>query len=165
MAQNPVVSLQPLVPQASVVIVLVDDAAHLQAAWGAEPALAANTHWVLVACAPRMAQRPSKWGSHRVREHWRARWSTKLFDEIGGWMHARGQAFTPVLAEGPLPEFTNTLMQTHGQAQVLDLRRPKGVGLAPQPLLPAVSGMPANRLFSLVASLLGVGLLLGGIAE
>lgn len=166
MTQNPVVSLQPLAPKASVVIVLVDDAAHLQAAWGAEPAPAANTHWVLVACAPRMAQRPSKWGSHRVREHWRARWSAKLFEEVGGWMQARGQAFTPMLAEGPLPEFTQALMGSHGASQVLDLRRPKGEafgGYAPVPaagLLP-----PAGRLWSIVASLLGVSLLLGGIAE
>ncbi len=151
-----------------VVIALVDDAAHLQTVWQTVPALVAGTHCILVGCAPRMAQRPSKWGSHRMREHWRTRWSTKLFEEVGGWLQARGHGFTTVLAEGPLPEFTDTLMQTYGKAQVLDLRRPKGQGLAVQPVLaplPAVAGMPVTRLFSLVASLFGLGLLLGGIAE
>lgn len=167
MTHAPVASSQPVAPQPSVVIVLVDDAAHLQAAWGGQPVPAANTHWVLVACAPRMAQRPSKWGSHRVREHWRARWSAKLFEEVGGWMQARGQAFTPVLAEGPLPEFTQALKSSHGASEVLDLRRPKGEGFgAFAPTLPAASLVPpASRLWSMAASLLGVGLLLGGIAE
>jgi hypothetical protein len=157
-AVSPVQQPQP------VVIVLVDDAAHLQTAWAAMPAPAANTHWVMVACAPRMAQRPSKWGSHRVREHWRARWSAKLFEEVGAWLHLRGHAFTPVVAEGPLPEFTDALKRTHGAEAVLDLRRPKGevFGAVVPPLatLP-----PPSRAWSLVTGVLSVGLLLGGIAE
>lgn len=111
-----------------------------------------------------MAQRPSKWGSHRVREHWRARWSAKLFEELGGWMRQCGQVFTPVLAEGPLPEFTAALKHTHGAQQVLDLRRPKGEVFGEVvPSLPTLP--PPSRAWSLVTGLLGVSLLLGGLVE
>jgi hypothetical protein len=37
----------------------------------------------------------------------------------------RGDAVTPVLARGPLPELTRSLMAEHGTEQVLDVRRPK----------------------------------------
>jgi hypothetical protein len=144
-----------------VVIALVDDAAHLQMVWPAMSAPSAGAHWVVVACAPRMAQRPSKWGSHRVREHWRARWSAKLFNEVGPWLNAKGHDFTPILAEGPLPELTSELMRTHDTSNVIDLRRPKGDGMVAAP----VSYAGGTRLFSLVASLFGIGLLLGGVVD
>ena len=42
----------------------------------------AQTHWVLVACAPQMTHRVSKWVSHSARENWRAKWADKLFAQI-----------------------------------------------------------------------------------
>jgi len=105
------------------VIVYVDDptyASQQMPAAGATP-----THWVLVACAPRMTHRISKWVSHSARENWRAKWADKLFGQVVPPLRERGDAVTPVLARGPLPELTRTLMAEHGTAQVLDVRRPK----------------------------------------
>jgi hypothetical protein len=80
---------------------------------------------VLVACAPRMTHRISKWVSHSSRENWRAKWADKLFDQVIPSLQARGDAVTPVLARGPLPELTRELMAEHPTASILDVRRPK----------------------------------------
>ena len=63
------------------VIVYVDDAAYARQVLEplAAPATAGTIHWVLVACAPRMTHRISKWVSHSARENWRAKWADKLF--------------------------------------------------------------------------------------
>ena len=84
-----------------------------------------RTHWVLVACAPRMTHRVSKWVSHSARENWRTRWADKLFAQVVPPLRARGDAVTPVLARGPLPELTRALMAEHGAVRVLDVRRPR----------------------------------------
>ena len=104
------------------VIVYLDDPAYARQQL---PAGAAPIHWVLVACAPRMTHRISKWVSHSARENWRAKWADKLFDQVIPALHARGDAVTPVLARGPLPELTRSLMAEHGTARVIDVRRPK----------------------------------------
>ena len=105
------------------IIVYLDDSAYAQQRMPATGA--APTHWVLVACAPRMTHRISKWVSHSARENWRAKWADKLFDQVVPPLRARGDAVTPVLARGPLPELTRLLMAEHGTARVIDVRRPK----------------------------------------
>lgn len=120
------------------IIVYLDDAEHARhwLSLNAAPpeatlAAAASTHWVLVACAPRMTHRISKWVSHRARENWRTKWSDKLFASVVPWLHAKGDHATPVLATGPLAELTEQLMKEHGATRVLDARRPK-MDSAPQ---------------------------------
>lgn len=105
------------------VIVYLDDPAYAREQMPA--ASGDRTHWVLVACAPRMTHRISKWVSHSARENWRAKWADRLFQEVVPPLKARGDAVTPVLARGPLPELTRSLMAEHGTARVLDVRRPK----------------------------------------
>lgn len=104
------------------VIVYVDDPAYARERM---PAGEGSTHWVLVACAPRMTHRISKWVSHSARENWRAKWADRLFEQVVPPLQARGDTVTPILARGPLPELTRNLMAEHGTAQVLDVRRPK----------------------------------------
>jgi hypothetical protein len=87
-----------------------------------------RTHWVLVACAPRMTRRISKWVSHSARENWRSRWAGKLFEQVVPFLEGRGDAVTPVLARGPLPELTRALMSEHQTDSVLDARRPRQDG-------------------------------------
>jgi hypothetical protein len=105
------------------VIVYLDDPAYAKQQM--PTAAGGPTHWVLVACAPRMTHRISKWVSHSARENWRAKWADKLFDQMVPPLRARGDDVTPVLARGPLPELTRSLMAEHDTAQVLDVRRPK----------------------------------------
>ncbi|MDB5857209.1 MAG: hypothetical protein JWQ76_898 [Ramlibacter sp.] len=104
------------------VIVYLDDPAYARQQL---PAAGGPTHWVLVACAPRMTHRISKWVSHSARENWRAKWAGKLFGQVIPPLRERGDAVTPVLAKGPLPELTRLLMAEHGTERVLDVRRPK----------------------------------------
>lgn len=106
------------------VIVYLDDAAY--AHQQLPPADGQAMHWVLVACAPRMTHRISKWVSHSARESWRAKWAGRLFEQVVPALRARGDAVTPILARGPLPELTRVLMAEHGTDRVLDVRRPKG---------------------------------------
>lgn len=110
------------------VIVYVDDAVYAQqvlAPLFARDA-AASTQWVLVACAPRMTHRISKWVSHSARENWRAKWADKLFAQILPALRVPTDKVTTVLAKGPLAELT-TQLQAAGApvAQVVDARRPK----------------------------------------
>jgi hypothetical protein len=124
------------------IIVYVDDGAHAQqqlapmtrSGLGGAP----RTHWVLVACAPRMTHRISKWVSHSARENWRAKWADKLFAQIVPGLQASGDLVTVVLAKGPLPELTDQLKAEHGTSRVLDARRPKfGPEPSPQAADPA----------------------------
>eukprot|EP01034_Spumella_vulgaris_P044434 gene44434-55260_t len=66
------------------IIVYVDDADYAQQLLAPLVARtpAPHQHWVLVACAPRMTHRVSKWVSHSARESWRTKWADKLFAQI-----------------------------------------------------------------------------------
>ena len=87
------------------IIVYLDDAAYakqqlapMTTTVGA--AAAPRTHWVLVACAPRMTQHISKFVTHSARQNWRTKWAEKLFQQIGPHLTGRGDAITTVLAKG-----------------------------------------------------------------
>jgi hypothetical protein len=119
------------------VIVYLDDAAYAQQQLavlreGEAGAGRSGIHWVLVACAPRMTQRISKWVSHSARENWRAKWAEKLFQQIAPGLQGGGDRVTTVLAKGPLPELTRELAAEHKATRILDARRPKS-GREPQP--------------------------------
>ncbi|MEJ1168479.1 hypothetical protein [Variovorax sp. CCNWLW235] len=89
-------------------------------------------HWVLVACAPRMTHRISKWVSHSARENWRAKWFSKVQAQLLPMLERNGGQVTAVLAKGPLTELTQQLKQEHAATHVVDARRPKiGVDLEP----------------------------------
>lgn len=117
------------------IILYVDDAGYAReflASRPAEAGAAGPRHWVLVACAPRMTHRISKWVSHSARENWRGRWLAKIHEQVLPLLeHGDAQVVT-VLAKGPLTELTQRLKLEHGTAQVVDARRPKiGVDLEP----------------------------------
>lgn len=107
------------------VLVYLDDAAHAQQHIAANPAVAQSSRWILVACAPRITHRISKWVSHSSRENWRKRWAEKLFAQMLPWLQERGAQATPVLATGPLEELTQTLQAEWGELHIVDARRPK----------------------------------------
>ncbi len=142
------------------VIVYVDDAAHAQqilAPLLAGKEAAAGTQWVLVACAPRMTHRVSKWVSHRARENWRDKWSEKLFAQLLPWLQSGSHSHvTTVVAKGPLPELLAQLQAELGAARVVDARRPK-LDAAAQP-----SAAPGRLSFpgTLPGLLTGLGALL-----
>ena len=127
------------------VIVYVDDAAYAQqvlAPLCAREAIA-PTQWVLVACAPRMTHRISKWVSHRARENWRDKWADKLFEQLVPVLTVGGSSVTTVLAKGPLAELTQQLQAELGTARVVDARRPKLEGAEPA-TVPARLSFPGS---------------------
>ena len=145
------------------IIVYVDDAAYARQQLAPMKASAPEvgrlpTHWVVVACAPRMTHRISKWVSHSARENWRAKWSEKLFAEISPWLEQRGDTMTPVLAKGPLAELSNRLVAEHGANRVLDARRPK-LG---QDMQPVTDDQPAEKKnpWTLPGAVAGMGMVL-----
>ena len=85
------------------IILYVDDAVYACEQF-AELAPDADTvvarHWVLVACAPRMTHRISKWVSHSARENWRAKWFSKLQAQLLPLLERNGGQVTAVLAIG-----------------------------------------------------------------
>lgn len=111
------------------VIVYVDDAEYARQllqplARGADGQ--PNAHWVLVACAPRMTHRISKWVSHSARESWRAKWADKLFAQMQPWLDDSGAKVSTTLAKIPLPDLMEQLQRQYGiDVQLMDARRPK----------------------------------------
>ena len=114
------------------IIVYVDDADHAQQLLAplAAKEPAHQRHWVLVACAPRMTHRVSKWVSHSARESWRNKWADKLFAQIIPGAGLQPSQVTTVLAKIPLAELTEQLQSQTQQAcgrtaRVLDARKPR----------------------------------------
>lgn len=98
----------------------------------ATAAPAAGTHWIVVACPPKLPRDAIKWVSADSVEGWRQEWASELFDELRPLFNAPGDQLTCVLATGELIKLTDTLIAEHGNARVLDARCPKyGVDLAP----------------------------------
>lgn len=149
------------------IIVYVDDAAYaqpmLQALAGSSQA--ASSHWLLVACAPRMTHRVSKWVSHRARENWRGKWSEKLFTALLPIMSVPGAKVTPVLAKGPLNELIAELQQEHGAAQVIDARRPKQEAMQAMPAKTAEVPNTSGRRWNLPGTLAALGAMMGFVFE
>ena len=143
------------------IIVYVDDAAYalpmLQTLAGSSQA--ASSHWLLVACAPRMTHRVSKWVSHRARENWRGKWADKLFAAL---LPVMGQAakVTPVLAKGPLTELVAELQQEHGAAQIIDARRPKQ-----ESTQTAAQTTPMGRRWNLPGTMAALAAMLGFVLD
>jgi hypothetical protein len=115
------------------IILYVDDAAYAREFLAQAPAETIGEdakHWVLVACAPRMTHRISKWVSHSARENWRGKWFSKMQDQVLPLLQRGGDVVTPVLAQGVLTDLTRRLKLEHGAVRVVDARRPKlGVDL------------------------------------
>ena len=143
------------------IILYVDDPAHAREfleRMAASEADAGVRHWVLVACAPRMTHRISKWVSHSARENWRGKWFAKVQEQLLPLLQTHGSMVTPVLAKGPLTDLTKRLKLEHGTARVIDARRPK-VGVDLEPVAPDVAP-PGQTSWALPGAVLGMGALL-----
>ncbi len=126
-------------------IAYVDDAEHAQHQLRSKLLCTPgqDAHWVLVACAPRITHRVSKFVSNRSRENWRNKWADRLFQACLPVLQSQGVQVTTILAKAPLPELLETLLAEHGaNAQVIDMRRPKDVVSAPvsTPVLRKLAG-------------------------
>jgi hypothetical protein len=152
------------------IIVYLDDLAYaqqqlapMQGGEAPQRAQRTPTHWVLVACAPRMTQHISKWVSHSARQNWRAKWAENVFDAIVPSLRASGDEVSTVLAKGPLPQLSEKLAAEHPGARVLDARRPK----FGQQMPPVTAGQPTgdDRRWEVPGAVAGMGAMLVLAAE
>ena len=144
------------------IILYVDDAAYARELLSRLTPEAVGTgarRWVLVACAPRMTHRISKWVSHSARENWRNKWLAKTQEQLLPLLQVEGGQVISVLAKGPLAELTRRLKMEHGAAaRVIDARRPK-IGVDLEPVAPDVKS-PSQSGWALPGAVLGMGALL-----
>ncbi|WP_234193489.1 hypothetical protein [Pseudacidovorax sp. NFM-22] len=126
------------------IILYVDDAAYAVEHLDQLAPAARGRHWIVVACAPRMTHRISKWVSHSARENWRAKWFARVQEALAPLLAREGAQTTAVLAKGPLVELTQRLHLEHGAARVVDARRPR-IGSAMEPLVPAAADSAPRR--------------------
>src|SRR5688500_18301260 len=112
------------------IVVFVDDAPYALKVLQPMHAARDATHWILVACAPRMTHRIGKFVAHSQREQWRDRWAAKLFEQLRPEL--RGGQIDTQVAKRPLVEVAAALRSQHGIAtRVIDARRPK-LGQTPE---------------------------------
>jgi hypothetical protein len=147
------------------IILYVDDAvyareflARFAAADATQTASTGARHWLLVACAPRMTHRISKWVSHSARENWRAKWFAKVQEQLMPLLQCEGDRATALLAKGQLTEFTQRVKLEYGAARVVDARRPK-IGVDLEPVAPDQPPPPHSN-WALPGAMLGMGALL-----
>lgn len=149
------------------IIVYVDDATYaqpmLEALAGSSQA--ASSHWLLVACAPRMTHRVSKWVSHRARENWRGKWADKLFAALMPVMATTGGKVTAVLAKGPLTELVAELQQEHGAAQIIDARRPKQEAVQAAPVKANAKTGAAGGRWNLPGTMAAIAAMMGFVID
>ncbi len=143
------------------IILYVDDTTYARdflARSAPEAAGGGARHWVMVACAPRMTARISKWVSHSARANWRAKWFARTQAQMLPLFEHAGDAVTPVLAQGTLTELTQRLKMEHGAAaRVVDARRPK-IGVDLEPVTPDQE--PSKSGWALPGAVMGMGALL-----
>lgn len=139
-------------------IVYIDDDAHalailaplLQTQQARQPA-----RWILVACAPRITQRVSKWGTNSGRANWRGKWAGKMFEQVMPIFQACGDPVIRQVMHGALDEFTQRLHAEYGSAVILDARKPKPA----QESAPIAVGFPRSSVWNCAAMLTGPALM------
>ena len=115
----------------NVKIVFVDDAAFVLQRLQ-EHAAVNDGHWVLVACAPKITRRASRWGNRSTLDKWRNKWAKNLFDGI--LPHSTQLQTARVsthISEVSVQQMTAQLHAEYPQAEVLDWRRPKAISEPP----------------------------------
>ena len=115
----------------NVKIVFVDDATFaLQRL--SERSHAADQHWVLVACAPKITRRASRWGNRSTLDKWRNKWAKNLFEGLIPQSDQLQQSRVSThISEVSVQQMTSQLHAEYPAAEVLDWRRPKAISEPP----------------------------------
>jgi hypothetical protein len=121
-------------------VVYVDDAQHALLELRRHRNVTQSTHWIVVACAPKLTHRINKWVSHTGRESWRRNWADKLFGQLVHALRGPNDRISWHLAKGPIAEMQDELHERYGQVSVIDARRPKFSDSGPASTLSSVFG-------------------------
>ena len=115
----------------NVKIVFVDDAAFVLQRLQ-EHAAVNDGHWVLVACAPKITRRASRWGNRSTLDKWRNKWAKNLFEGIlPHSTQLQNARVSTHISEVSVQQMTAQLHAEYPQAEVLDWRRPKAISEPP----------------------------------
>ena len=107
------------------IIVVLDDAAHALNQVLPMRKEGGNTHWILVACPPRLTRHISRWVNQGSRNAWRKRWSQDLLNQVRPELTRQGDTCELRVLNGKLTDMTEALQKEFQLARVLDARRPK----------------------------------------
>jgi hypothetical protein len=122
------------------IIVVLDDASHALNQVLPMRKEGVSTHWILLACPPRLTRHISRFVNQGSRNAWRKRWAHELMEQVQPALTAQGDSCELRVLTGSLVEMTEKLQKEFALARVMDARRPK-VG---QELVPATANQPAN---------------------
>ncbi len=111
-------------------IVYFDDASYLKQcvipyAYASARGADAPTHWILVACPPRISSYVGRRVSAQARMQWRKSWTDQVLKEAAPLVSKHGDRVTSLMPSGSLVEFSDHLFKEFGAASVIDARRPK----------------------------------------
>lgn len=116
------------------IAVFVNDVAHAKHILQPMVSNQGMTHWVLVACPPRLTRHIGRWVSRSAQEQWMERWSAEIFPELESLLNQRsGNKVEKMLAKRPLTDVTKKLEQRLGSVSFLDARAP-AVGRKDEPI-------------------------------
>lgn len=103
------------------------------------------THWVLVACPPKLTRHIGRWVSHAAREQWRDRWAADLFVEIEVVLKlSPGSKVEKLLAKRPLVDVSARLQSRFSGIRLLDARQTR-LGKLDEPLTLTQPPLDADR--------------------
>ena len=122
------------------IIVVLDDAQHALNQVLPMRQEGKRTHWVLLACPPRLTRHISRWVNQGSRQAWRKRWSQELLAKVESELTRHGDTCELRILDGKLIEMTEQLQKEFALARVLDARRPK-VG---HEMEPATASQPTD---------------------
>jgi hypothetical protein len=138
------------------IIVYVDDAAYglqLLQPMLQDKGSEAPTRWIVVGCAPRMTRHVSKFLARGARDSWRGKWAEKVFSQLVPALVNNGDEVMTCMAKASLCSQTESLIKQHGQARILDARRPKfGEDMQPVTASQAQERQVAMGYFAALAS-------------
>ena len=127
-----------------------------------EPMVGAHrqTHWILVACPPKLTRHIGRWVTRSAQEQWRERWAAELYAELDPLLIQAGAARVEhVLAKRPLVEVAKSLQQRNAALRVLDARRPR-LGATDEQLTEGQPPADAHKWAYPIALTTGLGALL-----
>jgi hypothetical protein len=121
---------------------------------------AGPTHWVLVACPPKLTRHVGRWVSQRARRQWHERWAAELFGALVPEFAARaGGELETLIATRPLVDVSARLAARLPQLRLLDARAARA-GHVDEPISLAQPALAAGRWAAPVAATAGLSLML-----
>ncbi|MEP6876225.1 MAG: hypothetical protein ABI887_17865 [Burkholderiales bacterium] len=107
------------------IAVFVNDAAHARHLLQPMLGTSGRTHWIVVACPPRLTRHVGRWVSQPVRRAWRERWGGQLLAQLAPDLaEPGGSRIEPLVAHRPLVEVSAGLVARFPGLRLLDARRP-----------------------------------------